>query len=257
MAPVKSLSRELASREWTPGDLAEPAAEEQILEGGFELVPRRTIDVIDVIKEFPTEGGGKRRVLDGISFSVGMGERIAIMGRNGAGKSTLIKILSGLQRPTSGRIHRGLHMSWPLAFGGGFEGELTGADNVRFISRLYNAPVRETFDYVADFTELGEQLNLQMRFYSSGMRMRLAFALSLAIQFECLLIDEVIAVGDRRFQQKCRDELFQNRKNCAMIVAIHDVGFVKEYCAKALILMDGRGRVFENLELAEAIYNSL
>ncbi len=257
MAPVKSLSRELASREWAPGDLAEPAADEQILEGGFDLVPRRTIDVIDVIKEFPTEGGGKRRVLDGISFSVGMGERIAIMGRNGAGKSTLIKILSGLQRPTSGRIHRGLRMSWPLAFGGGFEGELTGADNVRFISRLYNAPVRETFDYVADFTELGEQLNLQMRFYSSGMRMRLAFALSLAIQFECLLIDEVIAVGDRRFQQKCRDELFQNRKNCAMIVAIHDVGFVKEYCAKALILMDGRGRVFENLELAEAIYNSL
>lgn len=110
---------------------------------------------------------------------------------------------------------------------------------------------------MADFTELGEQLNLQMRFYSSGMRMRLAFALSLAIQFECLLIDEVITVGDRRFQRKCHDELFQNRKNCAMIVAIHDVNFVKDYCAKALILMDGRGRVFENLELAEAIYNSL
>ena len=96
-----------------------------------------------------------------------------------------------------------------------------------------------------------------MRYYSSGMRMRLAFALSLAIQFECLLIDEVILVGDRRFQQKCHDELFQNRKKCAMIVAIHDVGFVKEYCAKALILMDGRGKVFDNIELAEAIYTTL
>jgi capsular polysaccharide transport system ATP-binding protein len=96
-----------------------------------------------------------------------------------------------------------------------------------------------------------------MRFYSSGMRMRLAFALSLAIQCECLLIDEVITVGDGRFQQKCHDELFQNRKNRAMIVAIHDVNFVKDYCAKTLILMDGRGRVFENLELAEAIYSSL
>jgi capsular polysaccharide transport system ATP-binding protein len=137
------------------------------------------------------------------------------------------------------------------------DGELTGADNVRFIARLYNAPIEETFDYVADFTELGEQLNLQMRFYSNGMRMRLAFALSLAIQFECLLIDEVILVGDSRFQQKCHDELFQNRKKCAMILAIHDVGFVRGYCAKALILMDGRGRVFDNLDLAEAIYTTL
>jgi capsular polysaccharide transport system ATP-binding protein len=233
------------------------SGEQRVESSSLDLMPRRTIDAVNVVKEFPTEGGGRRRVLDGISFSVGMGERMAILGRNGAGKSTLIKILSGLQRPTSGRIHRGLHMSWPLAFGGGFEGELTGADNIRFISRLYNAPIKETFDYVADFTELGEQLNLQMRYYSSGMRMRLAFALSLAIQFECLLIDEVILVGDRRFQQKCHDELFQNRKKCAMIVAIHDVGFVKEYCAKALILMDGRGRVFDNIELAEAIYTTL
>jgi len=239
-----------------PGDLVDPAPEGRA-ETPLDLIPRRTIDAINVIKEFPTEGGGRRRVLDGISFSVGMGERMAIMGRNGAGKSTLIKILSGLQRPTHGRIHRGLNMSWPLAFGGGFEGELTGADNVRFISRLYNAPIKETFDYVADFTELGEQLNLQMRFYSNGMRMRLAFALSLAIQFECLLIDEVILVGDRRFQQKCHDELFQNRKSCAMIVAIHDIGFVKEYCKKTLILMDGRGKVFDNIELAEAIYTTL
>ena len=221
------------------------------------LIPHRSINAVDIVKEFHTEGGRSRRVLDGISFSVGMGERIAILGRNGAGKSTLIQILSGLQRPTSGRVERGLLMSWPLAFGGGFEGELTGADNIRFIARIYNAPMRETFAYVADFTELGPQLNLQMKFYSSGMRMRLAFALSLAIKFECLLIDEVILVGDTRFQQKCHDEIFQNRKNCAMIVAIHDVGFVREYCRKALVLKDGRGRVFEDIELAAAIYATI
>jgi ABC-type multidrug transport system fused ATPase/permease subunit len=120
VTPVESLSRQMAGRA-----VKQPAA------AALDLIPRRTIDAINVVKEFPTEGGGKRRVLDGISFSVGMGERMAILGRNGAGKSTLIKILSGLQRPTSGQIHRGLHMSWPLAFGGGFEGELTGADNVR------------------------------------------------------------------------------------------------------------------------------
>lgn len=145
------------------------------------LVPRRAIDAVGIVKDYPLEGGGARRVLDGISFSVAMGERLAVLGRNGAGKSTLIKILSGMQRPSAGHVHRGLQMSWPLAFGGGFEGELTGSDNIRFIARLYNAPMKETFEYVADFTELGSQLNLQMKYYSSGMRMRLAFALSLAI----------------------------------------------------------------------------
>lgn len=220
------------------------------------LAPRRSIDAVGIVKEFETEGT-RRRVLDGVSFSVASGERLAIMGRNGAGKTTLIHILSGLINPTRGRIHRGLTLSWPLGFAGGFESELTGADNVRFIARLYNAPMRETFEYVADFTELGPLLNLQMRYYSSGMRARLAFALSLAVRFDCLLIDEVILVGDRRFQQKCHDELFINRRSSAMIVAIHDMGFVKEYCQRVLILKDGRGRVFEDLALAEAIYTTL
>lgn len=226
-------------------------------ETGSAAIPQRSIDVINVVKEFELDTGGRRRVLDGISFSVGMGERLAILGRNGAGKTTLIQVLSGVQRPTSGEIRRGISLSWPLGFAGGFEGDLTGADNIRFIARLYDAPMRETFEYVADFSELGRQLNLQVKFYSSGMKMRLAFALSPAIRFECLLIDEVIMVGDRRFQQKCHDELFINRKNCAMIVAIHDMGFVREYCKKVLILKDGRGRVFDDLDLAGSIYETL
>ena len=232
-------------------------AQLQVAASDAGLAPRRSIDAIEIVKEFPLAGGGVRRVLDGISFSVAMGERIAVLGQNGAGKSTLVQILSGLHRPTSGRIHRGLRMSWPLAFSGGFDGELTGSDNIRFISRLYNAPMRETFEYVADFTELGPQLDLQIKYYSTGMRMRLAFALSLAIQFECLLVDEVLAVGDRRFQQKCHDELFTNRKNCAMIIATHMIDFVKGYCNRALILKDGRGRVFDDLGLVEAIYTTI
>jgi capsular polysaccharide transport system ATP-binding protein len=217
----------------------------------------RTIEVVDLVKDYPSEGGGATRVLDRISFKIGMGERIALLGRNGAGKSTLIQILAGIRLPTSGRVHRGLRMSWPLAFGGGFEGELTGADNIRFIARLYNAPIRETYSYVEEFTELGQHLKLQMKYYSSGMRMRLAFALSLAINFECLLIDEVILVGDRRFQQKCHDEIFENRKGYAMIAATHGIDFVQQYCNKALVIKDGRGRVFEDLGLAAAIYSTL
>lgn len=216
----------------------------------------RAITADHIVKEFHTEIG-VRRVLDGISFRVGVGERMAILGRNGAGKSTLIQIMSGIQRPTSGKITRGLRMSWPLALGGGFEGELTGYDNIRFICRIYDVPFKETAAYIEDFTELGQQLHIPMRFYSSGMRMRLAFALSLAIDFECFLIDEVILVGDQRFQEKCNREIFENRKDRAMIMAIHSLETVRAHCTSVLVLKNGRGRVFTDIELGCRIYSSL
>lgn len=218
--------------------------------------PDRAIVARNIVKEFETDIG-TRRVLDGISFRVGMGERMAILGRNGAGKSTLIQILSGLQLPTSGSIERGLRMSWPLALGGGFEGELTGYDNIRFIARIYNVPVRETYDFVEDFTELGRQLHIPVRFYSSGMKMRLAFALSLAIDFECFLIDEVILVGDKRFQEKCHYEVFDKRKDRAMILAIHAMDVVMQRCSSALVLKGGRGRVFHDVKVATQTYATL
>lgn len=218
--------------------------------------PDRAIVARNIVKEFETDIG-TRRVLDGISFRVGMGERMAILGRNGAGKSTLIQILSGLQLPTSGSIERGLRMSWPLALGGGFEGELTGYDNIRFIARIYNVPVRETYDFVEDFTELGKQLHIPVRFYSSGMKMRLAFALSLAIDFECFLIDEVILVGDRRFQEKCHREVFDKRQDRAMILAIHAMDIVMQRCSSALVLKGGRGRVFHDVKMATQTYSTL
>ena len=216
----------------------------------------RAIVADHVVKEFETEIG-TRRVLDGISFRVGMGERMAILGRNGAGKSTLIQILSGLQLPTTGVIHRGLKMSWPLALGGGFEGELTGYDNIRFISRIYDVPFKPTYDFVEDFTEIGRQLHTPVRFYSSGMRMRLAFALSLAIDFECFLIDEVILVGDQRFQEKCHREIFDKRSDRAMILAIHAMDVVRERCTSALVLKNGRGRVFDDVVVATNTYATL
>lgn len=217
---------------------------------------KRCVEVRNVTKVFSGEHG-VHRALDGISFRVGAGERIGILGANGSGKSTLIRILSGILLPTTGEVRRGLRLSWPLALGGGFEGQLTGYDNVRFLSGLYNLPFKETFDYVADFSELGKHMYIPVRFYSDGMRMRLAFALSLAMNFECYLIDEVILVGDRRFQLKCHDELFGRRQHAGMIMAVHDAGVIKEYCQSALILKNGRGRLMTDIDLAGRIYGAL
>lgn len=237
--------------------------ESMTLAGGLEGIgptgtasSERCVEVINIVKVFEGDHGTVR-ALNGISFQVAAGERIGILGANGSGKSTLIRILAGVLHPTSGEVRRGLSLSWPLALGGGFEGELTGYDNVRFLSRLYGLPFRETFDYVADFSELGRHIYMPVRYYSDGMRMRLAFALSLSMNFECYLIDEVILVGDRRFQLKCHDELFGKRSSCGMIMAVHDAGVIKEYCQSALILKGGRGRVLSDLSLAERIYGAL
>lgn len=219
-------------------------------------IAERCVEAFNIVKVFEGDHGTVR-ALSGVSFRVGAGERIGILGGNGSGKSTLIRILAGVLQPTSGEVRRGLSLSWPLALGGGFEGQLTGYDNVRFLSQLYGLPFRETFDYVAEFSELGRHMYMPVRYYSDGMRMRLAFALSLSMNFECYLIDEVILVGDRRFQLKCHDELFGKRSSCGMIMAVHDAGVIREFCQSALILKGGRGRVLSDLSLAERIYGTL
>ncbi|WP_407049813.1 ABC transporter ATP-binding protein [Methyloraptor flagellatus] len=217
---------------------------------------RESIRVHNIVKEYHTHVG-LRRVLDGISFDINPGEKIAVLGRNGAGKSTLVKIIGGVEPPTTGYIARDMNMSWPIGFAGAFESSMSGMDNIRFIARVYDVPLKETIEFVDDFAELGRQLYLPVRTYSSGMRARLAFALSLVIDFDCFLIDEVMSVGDQRFHRKCHEALFVQRRHCAMILISHDIGIIREYCNKALVLKAGRGRVFEDLELAIDIYSSL
>ena len=148
-------------------------------------------------------------------------------------------------------------MSWPLGFAGGFQGSLTGYDNARFIARIYSRDYADVRAFVEDFTELGSQLRMPVKTYSSGMRARLAFALSLAIEFDCYLIDEVILVGDQNFQRKCHAELFERRGDRAMIIASHDMNTIADMCDRGIVLHNGTATTFDNIADAVAEYETL
>lgn len=193
-------------------------------------------------------------VLDGVNLTVRRGEKVGILGRNGAGKSTLIRIISGAERPSSGTVTRHMSVSWPIAFGGAFQGSLTGLDNLRFICRVYGVSLDERIEFVQEFSELGAYLSEPVRTYSAGMRARLAFAASMVVEFDCFLIDEVIAVGDARFQRKCHLELFEKRKDRAMIMVSHDAGFIREHCSRASVLWAGKLAHFETADAAQNYY---
>jgi capsular polysaccharide transport system ATP-binding protein len=208
----------------------------------------------DVNKVYPT-GSGPVRVLQNVNLTVRPGERIGIVGRNGAGKSTLIRLISGAELPTSGFVERKMGVSWPLAFGGAFQGTLTGLDNLRFICRIYGVDAEEKIDFVEDFSELGIYLREPVKTYSSGMRARLAFAISMVIEFDCFLIDEIIAVGDARFHEKCTHELFVKRGDRAMIIVSHNAEYLRAHCSRAAVLSDGELYHSESLDEAFAFYS--
>lgn len=211
------------------------------------------IEVKNLVKRYHTRQG-MRTVLDDINLRIGPGEKVGILGRNGSGKSTLIRLMSGAERPTSGVIMRSMSVSWPLAFGGAFQGTLTGLDNLRFICRIYGTSTEDKIPFVQEFSELGRYLREPVKTYSSGMRARLAFALSMVVEFDCFLIDEVIAVGDARFHEKCRIELFEKRKDRAMIIVSHDPGFIRDHCEHASVLVDGKLTSFEQVDDAFTFY---
>lgn len=216
----------------------------------------RMITCLNVCKSYK-HGSKRKRVLDNVNLVVERGERVALLGRNGAGKSTLIKLIGGVEMPTSGKIRHQMSVSWPLGFAGGFQGSLTGYDNARFVSRIYQRDYADIRSFVEDFTELGAQLKMPVKTYSSGMRARLAFAMSLAIEFDCYLIDEIIMVGDQNFQRKCLYELFEKRSDRAMILASHSTELVNELCNRAVIIHKGRADVYDNVGDAVSVYSNL
>ncbi|KUR79039.1 ABC transporter ATP-binding protein [Novosphingobium sp. FSW06-99] len=196
------------------------------------------IEFENVSKVYHTRGL-HRSVFKGLSFRIDRGESVAICGANGAGKSTLLRMMSGVEHPSTGHIRRTMKTSWPIGFASCFQASMTGADNARFIARIYEQDEQAVLDYVEDFAQLGVYMGQAVSTYSSGMVSRLAFGISLAISFDCYLVDEVAAAGDVRFRKRCEQELLARRDNGTLIMTSHDPYMLEMYCTRGAVLYSG------------------
>lgn len=214
------------------------------------------IELRDVTKVYPTVKG-ENVVLDSVSFTFPARTNIGILGRNGAGKSTLMRIIAGTEQPDAGEVIRRGNVSWPIGFGGGFNGSLTGEENCRFVARIYGADVDDVVGFTMAFAELGDYFHMPVKTYSSGMRARLAFGLSMAIEFDVYLVDEITAVGDARFQQRCRDAFRERSGRSSVIIVSHQLSTIRDYCQSCALLRAGQLQVFDTIEAASAAYEAL
>lgn len=192
---------------------------------------------------------GKQKVIaSDINLTFPAGRTVALMGRNGVGKSTILQMIAGTANPTSGRIVSRGTISWPVGFAGSFHGELTGAQNTRFIARIYGVDTDELSAFVEEFAGLGVHYHLPLRTYSAGMRSRLAFGVSMGIHFDTYLVDEVTAVGDAAFRKKSY-QIFKDRMSrSAAVVATHSAQQVRALCDAVAVLEAGQIRYYENVE---------
>lgn len=210
----------------------------------------------NLVKRYKTTSGYKT-VLEDVSFELPMGPNVGFLGLNGAGKSTLLRILGGAEKPTSGNILKEGTVSWPIGFAGGFQGSLSGFDNLRFICRIYNADRKAVVEFVQDFSDLGEYLYMPVSSYSSGMRAKLAFGISMAINFDYYLVDEVTAVGDATFRRKWQAEFERQSEHSTLVIVSHNKNTIKAYCEKIFILHGGKVTEFENVDEGIEFYDQL
>ncbi|MFA3920795.1 ABC transporter ATP-binding protein [Ruegeria hyattellae] len=210
----------------------------------------------NLTKSFRVQGQ-RRVVIDNLNATLPTGKSLALLGRNGAGKSTLLRMLSGTMRPDSGRIVSDGRISWPVGFGGSFHGDLTGAQNVRFIARIYGVDTDSLLAFVDDFAELGRYFHMPVRSYSSGMKSRLTFGASMGIRFDTYLVDEVTAVGDVSFRRKSRALFAERMRSASAILVSHEMGQLRQFCDAGLVLADGRIYYFDDLEEAIALHHEL
>ncbi|RQS03275.1 MULTISPECIES: ABC transporter ATP-binding protein [unclassified Burkholderia] len=213
------------------------------------------IIIEDVHKRYLTEHGAGKWVLQGISMTIPPKRNIALIGVNGAGKSTLLRIIGNVDYPTKGRVERRCRVSWPVG-GGGLEGTLTGRQNAKFVCRVYGREeeLKDRLSFIQDFTELGDSFDEPVQTYSSGMRSRLQFALSIAFEFDVYISDEVTAAGDARFRKKAADA-FKNKVDRASVIMVsHDEGTLKQFCQSGIWINGGKAYWFDELDEALRAY---
>ena len=201
-----------------------------------------------------TLNGKSKVVANNINLTFPTGKAVALLGRNGAGKSTLLQMIAGTMDATSGRIVSTGTISWPVGFAGSFHGELTGVQNARFVGRIYGVDTDELVDFVEEFSGLGVHFRLPFRTYSSGMKSRLAFAVSMGIGFDTYLVDEITAVGDAAFRKKSLAVFGDRLQASGLIMVSHSSVTLREYCTSGMVIDNGKAIYFDDLEEAIALH---
>ena len=196
----------------------------------------------------------RKTVLKNASFTIRPGQAIGICGANGAGKSTLLRLIAGVEHPTMGRIRRDMSVSWPIGYTSAFQSSLTGADNARFIARIYRRRVEPLLAYVEEFAQLGVYFHQPVKTYSAGMQARLAFAISLAIRFDCYLVDEVTAAGDERFRERSHEELLSRRRDGTLMMVSHSPDTLRAYCTMGAVLANKTLSFYDTIDEALAVH---
>ncbi|NVJ71105.1 MAG: ABC transporter ATP-binding protein [Alphaproteobacteria bacterium] len=215
------------------------------------------IRIENVSKYYPTRFGPKY-ALKNLNINIPDDRDVAVLGINGAGKSTLLRLIGGIDFPSSGRIRSDRFVSWPLALSSGFHGTMTGRENVRFVCRIHG--VRDTFEieeFVKEFSELGDNFELPVKSYSSGMRSKYSFAVSMGFDFDTYLMDEIMSVGDESFKRKCTAAINEKRETANIILVSHNVVTIREHCNAAILLAYGRAEFYESVDRAIFRYQSL
>ncbi|EKH2312632.1 ABC transporter ATP-binding protein [Escherichia coli] len=197
------------------------------------------IKIENLTKSYRTPTG-RHYVFKNLNIEIPSGKSVAFIGRNGAGKSTLLRMIGGIDRPDSGKIITNKTISWPVGLAGGFQGSLTGRENVKFVARLYakQEELKEKIEFVEEFAELGKYFDMPIKTYSSGMRSRLGFGLSMAFKFDYYIVDEVTAVGDARFKEKCAQLFKERHKESSFLMVSHSLNSLKEFCDVAIEFKD-------------------
>ncbi|WP_134497412.1 ABC transporter ATP-binding protein [Microvirga pakistanensis] len=214
------------------------------------------IDLVDISKAYSIKGV-RKTILDRLTFSFPRDKNVALLGPNGAGKSTLMRLIAGAEQPDNGRIIRHGRISWPLGFSGGFNGSMTGIENIRFVARVYGEDTEAIVDYVREFSELGKSLNLPIKTYSSGMKARLAFGMSMATKFDCYLIDEITAVGDEKFKKKSQAVFREKLPHSRIVMISHAMDQIREFCDCGLLLSPQGVWYFDQIEKLVDAYQQL